>query len=164
MNKEIYKVAQETLSMLAPHCTRFAIAGSILRRKPDPKDIEIVVTPKPYDTGLFATGIATVVNQWKKVKGELPCKYTQRILPSGYKLDLFIVEEEDDFGWIWFLRTGPTEYNIKIIQALQKKGYEIKGGQVLSRGTPLKIIDDTDVFRLAGIPYLEPWNRGPWKS
>lgn len=88
-----YEIAIRVKELLTPHCERIEIAGSIRRKKPEVKDIEIVAIPKPYDTGLFSSGIATVINEWKKVKGELPCKYTQRILPEGIKLDLFFAEQ-----------------------------------------------------------------------
>jgi DNA polymerase/3'-5' exonuclease PolX len=87
--EQALEIAEKVKALLAPHCERIEIAGSIRRKKPDVKDIEIVAIPKPFDTGLFESGIATVVNKWQKVKGELPCKYTQRILPEGIKLDLF---------------------------------------------------------------------------
>lgn len=79
-------IAEKVKALLAPHCERIEIAGSIRRKKPDVKDIEIVAIPKPFDTGLFESGMAAVVNQWQKVKWELPCKYTQRILPDGIML------------------------------------------------------------------------------
>jgi len=86
--EEAQVIAEKTKALLAPYCERIEIAGSIRRKKPDVGDIELVAIPKPYNIGLFESGIATEVNQWEKVKGELPCKYTQRILPEGIKLDL----------------------------------------------------------------------------
>lgn len=86
------KVAEKVKELLAPHCEKIEIAGSIRRKKPKVKDIEIVAIPKPYGTGLFQSGIAEVVNQWQKVKGELPCKYTQRIIP----LNLYIENSKGD--------------------------------------------------------------------
>ena len=77
----IEPIAEAVKMLLDPHCIRCEIAGSIRRKKEMCKDVEIVCIPKPYDTGFFSSGIATVVNDWVKVKGELPCLYTQRILP-----------------------------------------------------------------------------------
>lgn len=76
---EAYQIATRIKAELQPHCERIEIAGSIRRNKPEVKDIEIVAIPKPYEIGLFESGIASVVNNWQKVKGELPCKYTQRM-------------------------------------------------------------------------------------
>ena len=40
------ELAYETTQTLARHCTRIAVAGSIRRRKPEVKDIEIVAVPE----------------------------------------------------------------------------------------------------------------------
>ena len=69
------EIADSVLQKLKPHCERIEIAGSIRRKKANPNDIEIVAIPKPYDVDLFESGIATVVNQWEKVKGRLEGKY-----------------------------------------------------------------------------------------
>ena len=98
------EIAEKVKEELAPHCFRIEIAGSIRRRKSEVKDIEIVAIPKPFEVGLFQSGIATVVNQWQKVKGELPCKYTQRILSEGIKLDLFFAER-GNWGLIYAIRS-----------------------------------------------------------
>lgn len=93
---EAHSIAVRVLELLRPHCIRCEIAGSIRREKSEVRDIEIVAIPKPYQTGLFQDGIAEIVSQWQKVKGELEygkTKYTQRILPEGIKLDLFFAED-----------------------------------------------------------------------
>src|SRR5690348_10860398 len=104
--EEALKIAERVKAQLEPYCHRIEIAGSIRRKKPEVKDIEIVAFPKHYETGLFESGIATVVNQWSKVKGDLDfdkCKYTQRILPEGIKLDLFFAREFN-WGYIYAIR------------------------------------------------------------
>jgi len=77
-------IAEGLVEQLAPHCDKISIAGSIRRQRAFVKDIEIVAIPKPYDVGLFSSGIATVVNQWEFAKGKLPCKYTQRKIPINH--------------------------------------------------------------------------------
>ena len=83
-------IAEKVKAELAPHCERIEIAGSLRRKKEFVGDIEIVAIPKDYEIGLFESGIATVINKWPKLKGELPCKNTQRMLPEGIKLDLLV--------------------------------------------------------------------------
>lgn len=113
-------IAKAALQALEPYCIRIEIAGSIRREKEIVGDIEIVCIPKPYETGLFTSGIASVVNQWEKVKGELEygkSKYTQRVLPgklTGFDdkritLDLFFAEP-GNWGTILAIRTGSAEY------------------------------------------------------
>ena len=78
---EAQAIAQEVVEQLRPHCERIVVAGSIRRKKSEVGDIEIVAIPKPYSSGLFENGLAKVVNQWKKIKGEMEfrkIKYTQK--------------------------------------------------------------------------------------
>ncbi len=150
------EIAEKTKELLAPYCERIEIAGSIRRKKPEVKDIELVAIPKPYDVGLFENGIATVVNQWKKVKGELPCKYTQRILPDGITLDLFFANQEN-WGLIYALRTGSADYSHKVLATgWVKLGYNSEGGKLSINGKEINITEEKDLFKLIGIPYIEP--------
>ncbi len=63
--EQALEIAERTKALLAPHCERIEIAGSIRRKKPHVKDIEIVAIPKSYNIGLFESGITTVINQWQ---------------------------------------------------------------------------------------------------
>lgn len=156
---EAHKIAVEVKSMLAPHCERIEIAGSIRRKKPEVKDIEIVAIPKPYDTGLFENGIATIINGWEKVKGELPCKYTQRILPSGIKLDIFFATPEN-WGLIYAIRTGSSDYSHKVLATgWVKRGYKSEGGMLMSNGRPVIIREEEDLFDIIGVPFVSPEKR-----
>lgn len=154
--EQALEIAEKVKARLAPHCERIGIAGSIRRKKPDVKDIEIVVIPKPFDTGLFESGIATVVNQWQKVKGELPCKYTQRILPEGIKLDLFFAEREN-WGLIYAIRTGSAEYSHKVLATeWVKRGYKSEGGYLVANGKQIAVPEEEDLFRRIGVPFIAP--------
>jgi hypothetical protein len=78
--REANAIAEDLVNQLRPHCSQIDIAGSIRRGRSTIGDIEIVCFPLPYEsTPLFRSGIALVVEQYEKVKGELPCRYTQRI-------------------------------------------------------------------------------------
>ena len=149
-------IAEKAKEILSPFCERIEIAGSIRRKKPDVKDIEIVAIPKPYDTGLFESGIATIVNQWEKVKGELPCKYTQRILPEGIKLDLFFAER-GNWGLIYAIRTGSADYSHKILATeWVKRGYKSEGGFLTSNGKQVLVPEEKDLFNRIGLTFIEP--------
>ncbi|MCH4551995.1 hypothetical protein [Aestuariibaculum lutulentum] len=152
-------IAQKVKQQLAPHCERIEIAGSIRRKKPEVKDIEIVAIPKPYDVGLFESGIALVVNQWEKVKGELPCKYTQRILPEGIKLDLFFAEW-DNWGLIYALRTGSADYSHHILASgWVFQGFRSEGGYLYIDGQRIAVREEEDLFKLLYMPFVEPEKR-----
>ena len=149
-------IATRTRDLLAPHCDRIEIAGSIRRRKPDVGDIEIVAIPKPYDTGLFSSGIATIVNRWPKVRGELPCRYTQRTLPDGIALDLFFATA-DNWGLIYAIRTGSADYSHHVLASgWSSRGYKSIDGMITRDGRPYPMPEETDLFNIAGVPWTPP--------
>jgi len=154
------RIADSVLQELKPHCERIEIAGSIRRKKEYPNDIEIVAIPKPYDVDLFESGIATVVNKWERVKGTLPCRYTQRILPEGIKLDLFFATY-DNWGLIFAIRTGSAEFSHqKLATVWVKQGYHSKDGMLHNQfGKQLPIREEIDLFNLLGIDWVEPIDR-----
>ena len=155
-------IAQDILEQLRPYCERIQIAGSLRRECPQVGDIELVVIPKPYETGLFENGLAAVVNQWPKVKGEMEygvTKYTQRILPTGIKLDLFFAEP-GNWGSILAIRTGSTEFSHRVLAVgWTKLGYESRGGYLWRDGRMREVREERDLFNIINIPYTEPKNR-----
>ncbi|MFH1233369.1 MAG: hypothetical protein V1649_01820 [Patescibacteria group bacterium] len=157
--EEAYKIALEVVEQLKPHCERIEIAGSIRRKKAEVGDIEVLIKPKPYEVGLFESGIATVVNKWKCVKGKLPCKYTQRILPSGIKLDLFTATAEN-WGLAFALRTGSAEFSRRVLASgWVREGFKGVGGYLYRDGERYEVREEKDLFKLIGVPYAEPENR-----
>ena len=158
LNKAL-KIAERVKAELAPHCERVEIAGSIRRRKPEVGDIEIVAIPKPYDVGLFASGIAPIVEQWPKVRGSLPCKYTQRTLPDGIALDLFFATREN-WGLIFAIRTGSADYSHRVLACgWVRNGYKSVDGMLTRDGVAVAVPEERDLFRLAGVRWVEPEER-----
>lgn len=156
------KIAFEVLEKLKPYCERIEIAGSIRREKQEVKDIEIVAIPKPYQTGLFQDGLASVVNSWVKVKGEMEygkTKYTQRILPNGIKLDLFFANELN-WGLIFAIRTGSAEFSHKVLATKWVKlGYKSNNGLLYKNEKQIEVREEIDLFNLIGLPYIKPQDR-----
>ncbi|MFA6586218.1 MAG: hypothetical protein WCS86_03615 [Candidatus Paceibacterota bacterium] len=156
---EAYEIALKVLEELRPHCAKIAIAGSIRRKKADCGDVEIVTIPLPYSTGIFENGIATIVNKWPKVRGELDygkTKYTQRILPCGIKLDLFFADEKN-WGYIFAMRTGSDNFSHNTLaKRWVQCGYKGKDGYLTKDGEIVEIKEEKDLFKLIGIPFVEP--------
>lgn len=152
--KKAFEIARYVKQILEPHCERITIAGSLRREKPEVKDIEIIAIPKSDRTEL-----TTIVNNWKKVRGEVTGKYTQRILPEGIKLDLFFATKEN-WGLILAIRTGSAEYSHKVLGVgWVKAGYKSKEGMLHKNDEPIEVREEKDLFNLIGISYVEPKGR-----
>ncbi len=160
----IHSYAVELSQLLQPYCKKIVIAGSIRRKKPDDiKDIEIVCIPdkwkleeffinekksNPYTFNFTKNGSAYKQFTWK-----------------SQKVDLFI-SKPDNFGWIYFIRTGSAEFNAWYLSLYRKK-YGITGNNKASDGGYLrdtlgrKVItpDEITVFDLIDRPFVEPENR-----
>lgn len=153
------EIAQEVEKELSPYCDRIIIAGSIRRSVLFVKDIEIVAIPKHYETGLFESGIAKVVNKWEKIRGDLPCKYTQRRLPQGIKLDLFFAVPEN-WGYILAIRTGSKDWVAGTLATCWvRKGYKGVDGFLTYQGERIQVREESDLFRILGLPYVAPNRR-----
>lgn len=159
---EATSIAQKYFDLLSPYCYRIEIAGSIRRQKKLISDIEIVCIPKAYQTGLFSDGLALVVNEWKKVKGDLDyefSKYTQRILPEGIKLDLFFAQP-DNWASIFLIRTGDWEFSKHFVgHIMPQRGYKQSDGYIWHHGDKVEVKEEKELFDLMRIPFIEPKDR-----
>jgi DNA polymerase/3'-5' exonuclease PolX len=155
------EIAVPVLQQIQPHCEIAQFAGSMRRETSTVGDIEIVCVPKPCSTTpLFRDGLAAVVEQWPKVRGELPCRYTQRLLPCGMKLDLFMVDP-DGWGLQLAIRTGSARWSHEVLaRAWVRAGYRSEGG-LLRRGDGkvVPVRTESELFQLIGLPWVHPRDR-----
>ncbi len=176
------KIAQDIREHLAPGCHRIEIAGSILRRCPQVKDIELVAIPKYQQIGeplrdLFGNIIAPMprINmlveackamtntRWIKpgtseiidwpLKPE--AKYFRGLLPSGIKLDLFTATPEN-WGYILAIRTGSADFSRKLASKWVAAGYKGEGGMLCKNGRPIPIREEHDLFNLLYMDFVQP--------
>jgi DNA polymerase/3'-5' exonuclease PolX len=160
------EIAEKTRDLLEPYCLRIEIAGSIRRKKPEVKDVEIVLIPMVQDL----PQLKKQIDQWEKKKGTFPCLYTQRRLPESIDLDLFVATP-DNWGLQLAIRTGPANYSHHVLaMGWSKKGYHSKGGILyptskvygqdrLDYSKPLYLREEIDVFSFIGLPWKEPQDR-----
>jgi DNA polymerase/3'-5' exonuclease PolX len=159
------EIAERIKNELAPFCDRIEIAGSIRRRKPEVGDIEIVAIPKRVEEGMLFSNIVThpkfciLVNRWPAIKGKATGKYTQRILPEGIKLDLFMADA-DNWGLIFAIRTGSAAYSHHVLaNAWCRAGYHSMSGHLVKGFHKIPVREERDLFDLIGISWAEPWER-----
>lgn len=160
-------IANNLIEELRPYCEMISIAGSIRRKKPEVKDIEIVCIPKRqkhHRTGKQVTqmGFINAVNKYPKRKGDAFGKYTQRWIPwgdGGIVLDLFTATY-DNWGLILAIRTGSADYShLVLATGWTKKRMHSKEGTLYLGHTEIKVPNEETLFRLIDIPFCIPERR-----
>ena len=147
------QIAEKVKQQLEPYCDRIEIAGSIRRKKPQVKDIEVVAIPNDR----FQLGM--IVNKWKKIRGDISGKYLQRTLPEGINLDLFFATERN-WGYIFSIRTGNAEFSRQILaNGWVKAGFTGKEGMLIKNSQEQEIREEIDLFNLIGIDFVPPEQR-----
>ena len=77
-------------------------------------------------------------------------------MPDGIKLDLFFAER-GNWGLIYAIRTGSAEYSHKVLATeWVKRGYKSEGGYLLYNGRKILVLEEEDLFKRIGVPFVEP--------
>lgn len=158
------RIADEVRAALTPYCDRCEIAGSIRRRCPEVGDVEIVCIRAPRSLWRFVQAVEC----WPAVKGKPSGRYTQRRLPGGATLDLFMATPET-WGLILAVRTGSARFSHEVLaRGWCEAGYVSRGGTLRHRGgwcglaedgPPVPVREEADLFRLIGVRWVAPWER-----
>lgn len=152
------EVAQTLVEWMQPHCERIEIGGSIRRGREDVKDIELVLMPKPswfeFTDRLLTDGVFVKRHGWG------PKSRFAIHVDSGINVDMF-TSTPDTWGNQYFLRTGPGDANAYIMTWLKNSNAPIRseGGYWWHYSRKLRVEDEQAMFRLLGIPYIEPGDR-----
>jgi DNA polymerase/3'-5' exonuclease PolX len=176
---EALKVAKELCDALKMFTVRLVVAGSLRRRKAEVGDVEILYIPqfRTVQDGLFDTrrlDLAThelenlvacsVIRARKNVKGSTMWGPKNKLavhVASGIPVDFFAATEENWFNYL-VCRTGGAENNRQIAVAANDKGWKWNPygpGFTRDDGCTEVATSEPDVFRMAGLPYREPWER-----
>lgn len=185
---EAWAVAEGLLADLAPVCERAAIAGSLRRRRPMVRDIELVVAPRFRDEpdGLFDTRRVDCLEEWiagelgmgrlrlRRVEAHRESGVTELTTRNGaaYKaleaaglpVDLFIVRPPATWGVIFGLRTGPGQWNTRLVTECKAVGRRVSGGQVerwhaVNGWEVVPTPEEADFFAALGQEWVDPADR-----
>lgn len=151
-------IADKYVDLLSPYCDRIEIAGSVRRKKANVGDIEIVCIPSEINGNRFPEFI-NFVNNLTKVRGEPTGKYTQRMLPEGIALDLFMASE-NNWGMIFPMRTGSRDFShYKLACRWVAMGYKSIGGCLHKDNEVICFREEQDLFDFLGIEFVQPEKR-----
>lgn len=185
---EILPIAQSLVKMLAPHCEKIELAGSLRRQSKEVADIELVAIPKieaveiPVPGDLFGEKKSAQANRlWEALDKLLDGKYIRAgekyrafVCPGqAINVDLFTADQ-GNWGLIYLIRTGSAEFSQYVVTALGKNYRPSFEGWVRlapengprfwgddEKRTMPKLPTPTEeaVFEYAKLQYREPWQR-----
>lgn len=165
-------IAEKVLEIVRQSSSKAEIAGSIRRKKPEVKDIEIVAIIDDYDklfemlskVGRFIKpGVPDIID-WPPKKNS---KYIRMFLNEEIKLDLFIANE-DNWGPLFCMRTGSaTNAKGNAFQGFVPKMFSMwkkasNGGKMtncqptMPDGTQLSVSTEELFFELCGVEFVPP--------
>jgi DNA polymerase/3'-5' exonuclease PolX len=145
--------AKGVVNRLEPYCSKIEVAGSIRRRRPQCRDIDIVLIPKDM-WGLNA--------ELKKM-GDKKVSGTKiiRLEFFGTQVDIYFANEET-WSTLLLIRTGSKEHNIFLAKRAKDLGYHLKAdgsGLLDEDGTRIAGEDEHSIFYKLGVSWKEPWER-----
>jgi DNA polymerase/3'-5' exonuclease PolX len=125
-------LAARVVDELQPACERIEIAGSIRQCRPDVGDIELVAIPRlggdlfgdpDGAENLLWYEVERLIREGRLAPGERTGpKHRQLVLVrSGVKLDLYTADE-DTWGVMLAIRTGPSSYSTSIVTPRSRGG------------------------------------------
>lgn len=166
---EIKSIADALVDDLSDHCEKIIVAGSIRRKKAEPRDIEIVCIPKTTTEpdGLFDTQeirvpeFSRIVRSHNIIKGNPESgKYIQfEHKDRDVKVDLFTATK-DNWGTILLIRTGDWHYSKYIMGTkLPRWGYHQRDGYVWRGDKIVPVSTEKALFKLFGSKYIRPEDR-----
>ena len=88
-------------------------------------------------------------------------KRYRKFVWQDIQVDFFTATPEN-WGWIFLIRTGSADFSHRMAKCLNRKGYTSAEGFVRKIQNPEKRIktpDESDIFRLADVPWIEPKDR-----
>jgi DNA polymerase (family 10) len=159
--EEAEKLANQIVCGIKHLCDpeRIMVVGSIRRRRPEVKDIDIVLIPQPW---MWNTIIQTLKTNWQAEVVEAGQELARLKIPTGatsVQVDIYRARPET-WGVMLLIRTGSIQHNIKLCSRARamnmmlsaKKGV-IKDGKIIASRT------EEEIFKALGMDFVEPEKR-----
>ena len=149
------KIGEELIDELRDLCDQIQIAGSVRRKKETVGDLEIVV-----QAGVARAFLARL-DQWvhsgRAKKGAAWGQRYRRVEIGGLKCDFFLADAAN-WGYIYWLRTGPGDANMTAVTLLKYGAapYRLEDGYFWAGIKKIVVPDEKTVFKLLGMPSVIP--------
>ena len=177
---EALRAARALAYLIKDACVRVEIAGSIRRKKPTIGDIDLVVEPFVADVfDMFGEASGETANLTDERLQELVAagkvgtrldrngrptwgEQLKRATYHGLNVDIQSVLDVDTWGMWMLIRTGPADFNRRMVTprwqgGLLPPGMEVRDGfQLWRMGARVPTPTEQDVFAAYGLDYVEP--------
>lgn len=177
---EALGAARALAYLIKDACVRVEIAGSIRRKKPTIGDIDLVVEPFVADVfDMFGEASGETANLTDERLQELVAagkvgkrldrngrptwgEQLKRATYHGLNVDIQSVLDVDTWGMWMLIRTGPADFNCRMVTprwqgGLLPPGMEVRDGfQLWRMGARVPTPTEQDVFAAYGLDYVEP--------
>ncbi len=158
-------IANDLVYILRPLCVpdRIVVAGSIRRRRPVPRDIDLVC--QPVDFMKFSSALMKL--------GDLRLAGKKIMSLTDYavmQVDIYIATPET-WATLLLIRTGSKEHNKMLCSLAKSKGMHLHASgeglfkisaEVSCLGAPEERIagdSEAEIFAALGLPFKYPWER-----
>ena len=152
------RIAQTVIERLSLYCKRIEVAGSIRRRKPQIRDLNIVLIPSdPWKLEHEVDNFARPFTP--KLSGD---KLKRFNVAGGIQVDLYYASPET-WATLLLIRTGSAENNIRLCSLAKKRDWHLAAsGDGLFNENGQRIAADTEesIYEALGLPYQRPEERG----
>lgn len=177
--KQATSIADQLIEQLKPYCVRGPEkAGSLRRRRPHVNDIELVCIPKVETVrdllgsevntrNLFFEHVSKLKTQDQfqpRLSSDGKQAWGDRFQRAWYKgvaLDLFSVLPPAQWGVIFLIRTGSSEFSHRFVTPKHMGGdlpvgMQIRDGALWNRGVIVPTPEESDVFKAVGREFVKP--------
>lgn len=146
-------IADTVVKALAPYCDKIEVAGSVRRKKPLVKDIDIVLIPS--DLWNLTHEISSL-GPSRLAGGKL-----KRVIYNGVQLDFYFATAET-WATLLLIRTGSKENNIRLASLAKKRGWRLAAsgdGLFNEKGERIAGDSEESIYQALGLRWQEPWER-----
>ncbi len=165
---EAEKYAEQILTCIGPLVSRAAVVGSVRRRRPQVRDIDLVVIPKQLQVGVFNVDPDS---SWNSIYNRLISRLKMKKIKKGPELmtlgfpnvdltvDIYRARPET-WGVLLLIRTGSIDHNIKLCSRAKRRGMMLSAKRGLIKdGNVVANKEEQDIFQALDMRYIPPERR-----
>lgn len=147
--QEAEKLAEQFVSEIADYCEKVSIVGSIRRKRPEVRDIDVILVVKDW------FNFTIKLQQISRIK--INGAEVKRVIYKGEQIDLYLADHKT-YEPLILIRTGSMLSNIRLSKRALSMGMKLthKG---LVKGEKVVASTEKEIFEALDLAYVEPEER-----